>query len=204
MRRAIRALKVPDGERLDTHSLRRSFVSHGTRAGVPDDVLGRLTGHGHAMIEHYQRETVGDDLRAAQDQVREWRTAQTSSPASSPASPDGEAGKARKSQRTNGRTGIRTQDPILVRSADGPSQWVTPGRVSQRARGAKTSARRRRRPPFSLGGDAELAILARWIDECPPAARRLRDPEVFAQFMAAASAAIPEAAPAKKGKARTS
>jgi len=74
VRRAIRALGIPDGERLDVHSFRRSFATDSHRAGNPNDVTRRLTGHEHAeMLEHYQRETVDDDLREAQRRVLDYR-----------------------------------------------------------------------------------------------------------------------------------
>ena len=74
VKKAIKALKIADHERLDTHSFRRAFVSHAARAGRPNDVTRRLTGHeSPSMLAHYQKESVGDDLRAAQEQVRAFR-----------------------------------------------------------------------------------------------------------------------------------
>lgn len=89
IKRAVRAVGIPDPERLDTHSLRRSFVSHGTRALLPDDLIRRLTGHETAaMLRHYERATVGDDLRAAQEQVMAFRqSARARGSVSSPARP---------------------------------------------------------------------------------------------------------------------
>ena len=87
VKRACKALGL-DAARIDTHSFRRSAASHGTRAGLPNDVLRRLTGHETAaMLEHYQRETVGDDLRAAQAKLRAWRVAECV-PLVSPNSPE--------------------------------------------------------------------------------------------------------------------
>ncbi len=74
IRRGIAALGIVDGERLDTHSLRRSFATDAHRAGLPDDITRRLTGHERPeMLAHYMREAVGDDLRAAQQQVAAYR-----------------------------------------------------------------------------------------------------------------------------------
>lgn len=120
IRAAIKkALKIPDAERLDTHSLRRAFCADAHRAGVPDDVTRRLTGHEtQAMLMHYQRDAVGDDLRAAQAKVAAYRAsrraagaapgASPASPASSPASPCVDVVSVRPG-------GSRTLDGVLVR-----------------------------------------------------------------------------------------
>lgn len=189
VRRAIRALKIPDGHRLDVHSFRRAFASHAHRAGVPDDVTRRLGGwESHPMLAHYQRETVGDDLRAAQTRVREWRAEQVaSSPASSPASLE-------KRRVSHGQKGARTPDPALVRTASRTRQVDAGHLLSALAPREEQAKPHRPARPFSLGADPELALLSRWVDECPSAFRRLRDPEVFAHFMAAAEAVVPEAA----------
>lgn len=201
VRRAIRALKIPDGERLDTHSLRRSFVSHGHRAGVPDDVLGRISGHGKPMLAHYQRETVGDDLRAAQTQVREWRAAQASSPASSPTSPAPKAGKPRKSSRSNGQRGIRTPGHVLVRTAPAEVEVATLREVPPHAARANAGARRRKAAPFSLGADPAIALAMRWDGECREAMDLLLDDEEFrAQLRAARVAADGGAATARAAR----
>lgn len=88
VRRAIVALGIPDGERLDTHSLRRSFATDAHRARVPDEVTRRLSGHETvAMLGLYQRDAVGDDIRAAQADVRRYRaSARRASTGTSPAS----------------------------------------------------------------------------------------------------------------------
>lgn len=66
LRRAIKALGIPGGERLDVHSFRRAWVASAERVGVAIDVGRRITGHEtRAMWEHYQAEAVGDDLRGA-------------------------------------------------------------------------------------------------------------------------------------------
>ena len=87
MRRAIRELGIPDGERLDVHSFRRSFCADSHRAGNPDDVTRRLTGHETPeMLGHYMRQTVGDDLREAQRRVLAYR-ASVRAASQQPASP---------------------------------------------------------------------------------------------------------------------
>lgn len=93
VKKAVKALRIADHERLDTHSFRRAFVSHAARAGLPNDVTRRLTGHeSPSMLAHYQKESVGDDLRAAQEQVRAFRVSARSraraakAPANPPAS----------------------------------------------------------------------------------------------------------------------
>lgn len=71
---AVRAIGIPDPERLDVHSLRRAFVASCDRAGVPSDVGRRVTGHKtRAMWEHYQAGYAGDDLHEAVAAVRARR-----------------------------------------------------------------------------------------------------------------------------------
>lgn len=70
LKRALKELKIPDPERLDTHSLRRAWCATAERNGVPVDVGRRVTGHRtRAMWDHYQAEAVGDDLRQAVETV---------------------------------------------------------------------------------------------------------------------------------------
>ncbi|MCW8137296.1 MAG: site-specific integrase [Planctomycetota bacterium] len=74
VRRGLRELGIPDQERLDLHSLRRAFCSAAERAGVPVDVGRRVTGHAtRQMWEHYQAESVGDDLHEVVERVRARR-----------------------------------------------------------------------------------------------------------------------------------
>lgn len=74
LRRAVKAVGIPDGHRLDIHSFRRAWVSHATRADVPDTVGARQTGHADLRIYHsYQRNTVGDDLHEAVRKVSAYR-----------------------------------------------------------------------------------------------------------------------------------
>lgn len=74
LRRAVNAVGIPDGHRLDIHSFRRAWVSHATRADVPDTVGARQTGHADLRIYHsYQRNTVGDDLHEAVRKVAAYR-----------------------------------------------------------------------------------------------------------------------------------
>jgi len=93
LRKAVVAVGIPDGERLDLHSLRRAFVASAERAGVATDVGRRVTGHRtRAMWDHYQAEAVSDDLHAAVAQVRARRFGGDegsggASPNASPASP---------------------------------------------------------------------------------------------------------------------
>jgi len=94
LRRAIKALGIPDGDKLDLHSFRRSWVSYASRAAVPDTVGARQTGHADLRIYHsYQRNTAGDDLHEAVRKVAAYRGKRVSaepkdgSPAPSPDPP---------------------------------------------------------------------------------------------------------------------
>ena len=74
VRRGIAALGIPDGERLDVHSMRRAFATDSHRAAVPVDVARRATGHETvAMYHHYQREAGGDDVAEVYRAVADYR-----------------------------------------------------------------------------------------------------------------------------------
>ena len=63
VRRGIAALGIPDGERLDVHSMRRASAIDSHRAAVPVDVARRATGHEIVAMDHHdQREAGGDDV----------------------------------------------------------------------------------------------------------------------------------------------
>jgi len=85
VRRAVEAVGIADGERVDTHSFRRYACGALIRSGVSLGVAMRLTGHkSPAMFMHYQAQWVGDDLRAAVDDARARRdeaTEQAADPA---------------------------------------------------------------------------------------------------------------------------
>lgn len=66
--------KLADPENIDTHSLRRTFISHLRRALVPDAIGQRQAGIKDTHIYvGYDRNTVGDDLRECVKQVKEYR-----------------------------------------------------------------------------------------------------------------------------------
>lgn len=65
---------LPDPETIDTHSLRRTCISHLRRAGVPDAVGQRQAGIKNTRIyTDYDRNTVDDDLRLAIRKLKEYR-----------------------------------------------------------------------------------------------------------------------------------
>src|SRR5690606_8151190 len=106
VRRAIADLGITDGDRLDVHSFRRAMAADAHRAGVPDDVTRRLTGHEtQAMLMHYQRGAVGDDLRAALERVSAYRASARAKPSAPPPEPPPVFGSGDESVRvTNERS----------------------------------------------------------------------------------------------------
>jgi len=65
---------LADPENIDSHSLRRSWISHARRAGVSDAVGQRQAGISSIRVyTGYERNTVGDDLHRAVEQVQEYR-----------------------------------------------------------------------------------------------------------------------------------
>lgn len=197
VRRAVAALKIPDGERLDTHSLRRSFAADAHRAGVPDDVTRRLTGHEtRAMLGHYQRDAVGDDLRAAQAEVRAYRAARAAPPENPPNPPGSERRKSWGYEESNLR-------PRPYQGPPAPDLTASEARTSgSTAPGGPGHAVPVDAPVLPvIGQDAELALVARWWAECPSAMRRYtRSLELQAQFIAADEAQHPKAERTERSK----
>lgn len=74
MRRALKGVGIADPENLDTHSLRRAWITTATRQGVPTALAMRVTGHKELKVFHgYQRNAVGDDLTGAVHAVHQAR-----------------------------------------------------------------------------------------------------------------------------------
>mgnify|MGYP001421560804 CR=1 FL=1 len=117
LRRGLEAIKVPDPERLDTHSLRRAFVATAERAGVATDVGRRVTGHAtRAMWDHYQAQAVGDDLHQVVEVVREQRSKVGPASHKPPTAEPSEAlESARKSKPAKVAAGAAAQIDFFIR-----------------------------------------------------------------------------------------
>lgn len=74
VQRALTAIGVTDPENLDTHSLRRAWVTTAKRQGIADAVGMQITGHKERKIyDGYGRNAIGDDLRGAVQTVHDAR-----------------------------------------------------------------------------------------------------------------------------------
>lgn len=70
---------------LDTHSIRRAWIAHADRAGIPMVVRARIVGHEITGVhDGYQRHYTGDDLHEAVLRVRAWREEEASRAVRSP------------------------------------------------------------------------------------------------------------------------
>lgn len=127
---------------LDAASLRRAWIAHASRAGVPDPIARRIVGHEEVGVHNgYQRHYEGDDLHAAVARVREWRGEQV-------------------------RGGLRRADSVgyksLVGTSTGPSGRSCARRVSADAPEASAdvphcrTAHERRAVLHALATDPEL------------------------------------------------
>ncbi len=119
VRRGIAALGIPDGERLDVHSMRRAFATDSHRAAVPVDVARRATGHETvAMYHHYQREAGGDDIAAVYQAVADYRARAVDSARArnGPAAPSAEP--------VDARDGAAAPSASLAASSASPSSPV--------------------------------------------------------------------------------
>lgn len=199
VRRAIRALEIPDGDRLDVHSLRRSFAADGSRAGLPNDVVRRLSGHEtEAMLGHYQRDAVGDDLREAQERIRAYRETRRASPAPSP-NPGRPASQVPATTGSRGaRASLRGLESESRKSRT--RKTVAPDRSGEVGHPEAPTVR------YPSPGPREAAFLAlgsRWADECPALMDWLTDEEdATGRMLMRAGMERAGLLPAKKGGRR--
>lgn len=138
LRRAVKAVGIPDGHRLDIHSFRRSWVSHATRAAVPDTVGARQTGHADLRIYHsYQRNTVGDDLHDAVRRVAAYRGQRSGTNGAAEPSPHPPQGGENGSDQCLSHHDLPA---CLTPATTTFSSWRSPGPAAPSASGGTTAS----------------------------------------------------------------
>ena len=135
LKKAVEALGIADPERLDTHSLRRSFCTTAERLNFPVDVARRVSGHkSRQMFEHYQQQAVGDDLHRVVEGVSGAR----SFPGRLPR--EESSGPARESDRLGAKDPVAAGNPGGPAGAAPPEPEAAAGSTARRARTSPTLA----------------------------------------------------------------
>ncbi|MDF1664748.1 MAG: site-specific integrase [Planctomycetota bacterium] len=190
IKKAVKALGIPDGDRLDTHSFRRAFVASAERSGVPGDVGRRITGHEtQAMWEHYQSQAVGDNLHQAVNAIHDKRASLSPRPSQRPSQSSHdfeklselEVSKIKACDRERSG-GLIFTNSILIERLD-PNK--SKGSAKNRWEGRRDLGEQTGDQPIGIWGrdDPQVVAISKWASEDPGAMKRLLDDPVLQKFV---------------------
>lgn len=200
VRRAIQAVGIKDGHRLDVHSLRRSFAFDADQAGLSDEEAMRLTGHETpAMLHHYRKGGVTKDSREALDRVARYRAERAGRNSTVPPLPSPGASAPSPSATTAATAILEPAASCtrpLSRSTSLCGQDLCETRPVEAVAGS-AEIRVDSSPTVRVVSDRQLATACRWYAEDPATFRALaeRFGLLHQEVLNAAAAVDPNAAP---------
>ena len=178
VRRAVTAVGIPDGARLDVHSLRRSFAFDAGEAGLSDEEAMGLTGHETAsMLHHYRKGGVTKDKREGMERVARYRAEKTGRTSTVPPLAPPEAVSASHGAATATAAQVEASAsctrPVGRSTSRCANDVCATGPMEGGAGSAEIPAVSS--PAFRVASDRQLATACRWYAEDPATFRALAE-----------------------------